>query len=206
MTYSTEKRRSRHVVYTEHYDVQNYIFMHGDLRTGAAAAASVAPECLSTDLSDSAAWCIHAAGLWQDWVSLCLRILEDGINCEANYRVDSRVQTRPSEPTDPVLHEALICSIARRASIPVALFRERLAVTARKVERYFRKEQHHRLFKGKWFTTILVDEIDRAMAGRPYDRTGLARRIPCAVAATLDFSEPWADHFRNAVQAVVALL
>jgi hypothetical protein len=200
------KRRSHHVVYTEHYDVQNYIFMHGDLRIGAAAAASVAPEWLSPSLTDSAAWCRHAAELWQDWITLCLHLLKEGIRCEANYRVVSQVQTRASEPTDPARHAALTSDIARRAQVPVVGFRLRLAVSAKKVERYFRKGQHHRIFKGKWFTTILADEIDRVMAGRPYDRNGLAKRIPGAVTATLDFAEPWADYFRNALQTVIALL
>ena len=147
------KKRSQHVVYTEHYDVQNYIFMHGDLRTGAASAASVDPKILSVALDDAPAWCIHAAGLWREWVALCLCVQEDKINCEANYRVVSRLQKRASEPTDPVRYATLAHDIVRRAVVPLAHFRRRLAATTTKVDRYFSKGLHHRIFKGKWFST-----------------------------------------------------
>ncbi len=197
-----KRKRSPHVVYTEHYDVANYIFLHGDLQTGAASAASVDPARLSVQLSDAPEWCLQAAKLWREWISICLRMLEDGILCEANYRVLSRVQTRPSEPTNAKLYATLTRDIARRAGLPVAMLRQQLRSTAEKVDRYFSQSLHHRIFKGKWFAHILADEIDRIMIGQPYDHNGLYNRLPCSIAATLDFGEPWADYFRNAIQSV----
>lgn len=198
--------RSRHVVYTEHYDVQNYIFMHGDLRTGAASAASVDPACLSTDLGDAPTWCRRACERWREWISLCLYMMEDGISCEANYRVSSPIQTRLSEPTDAVLYETFTRNIAYRARIPIAKFRQRLIAMTKKVDRYFGNGLHHRIFKGKWFSAIQADQIDITMAGHPYDRNGLASRLPIVIAATIDFTEAWAEHFRNSLQGVVSLL
>jgi hypothetical protein len=200
------KRRSSHAVYTQHYDVQNYVFQHGDLVRGAASAASVDCRKLEADLSDASRWCFEAARRWRDWVGLCLRLLEDGIPCEANYRVLSRVQTRPCGPTDPAALRALTRDIARRARMSVADLRKKLAVSAAKVDRYYERGEHHRIFKGKWFASILADEIDRIMAGAPYDSKGLSGRIPCAIAATLDFSEPWADYFKDSLRDIVATL
>lgn len=201
-----KKRRSRHFIYTEHYDVQNYIFLHGNLRIGAASAASIAPACLNTDLNDARLWCMHVAKLWREWVSLCLCMLEDGISCEANYRVLSRVQERPSGPTDALLYKTITRNIARKNHVPVAVLREKLATTNAKVDRYYKKGLHHRIFKGKWFSSILADEIDKAMAGRPYDSSRLASRIPSSIAATLNFGEQWAGYFRDAVLRVNAML
>jgi hypothetical protein len=198
--------RSRHVVYTEHYDVQNYIFMHGDLRTGAASAASLDPARLSADLGNAPAWCRRACERWREWIALCLCMTEDRISCEANYRVISPVQTRLSEPTDAALYETLTRNIACRVHIPLAQFRQRIEATTRKVDRYFSNGLHHRIFKGKWFSAILADQIDITMAGLPYDRNGLASRLPSVIAATIDFTEPWADHFRNSLQGVIPLL
>ncbi len=200
-----KRKRSQHVVYTEHYDVHNYVFLHGDLKTGAAAAASVDPARLTPSLGHSNSWCVHAAELWRDWVALCLRMLEDGITCEANYRVLSRVQCRPSQPTDPALYATLSNEIANRAGVSLNEFNRRIAVTIRKVDAYYRKGFHHRIFKGKWFSPILADEIDKTMTGYPYDSRGLDARLPCAIAATLDFRQPWADYFRKAIQRVVQL-
>jgi hypothetical protein len=200
------KKRSPHVIYTEHYDVQNYVFQHGDLVTGASAAASIDPRRLTATLANPSAWCRRIAILWQDWIALCLRMLEDGIRCEANYRRLSQVQHRLSGPTNIDRHRALTRSLARRAGLPVAQFRERLASTTKKVERYFKKGEHHRVFKGKWFAAVLADEVDRAMTGAPYDDRGLVARLPSAVAATIDFSAPWADHFKRPLRDIAANL
>ena len=201
-----KKKRSQHVVYTEHYDVQNYIFMHGNLLTGAASAASVDPARLRAELSDAPRWCLRIARLWREWISLCLRVLEENISCEANYRVLSRVQTRPCGPTEIKRYAAVTRDVARKCGFPVADFRQRVAATARKVDWYFARGQHHRIFKGKWFATVLADDIDRIMAGRPYHSNGLASRLTSSVASTLDFTEPWADHFRDPIRYVIAML
>lgn len=200
------KKRSQHLVYTEHYDVQNYIFMHGNLLDGAASAASVDAVRLRAELSDAPRWCLRIARLWREWISLCLGVLEERISSEANYRVVSRVQTRLCGPTDAGRYAALIRNVARRCGLPVAVFRQRLAAKMRKVDTYFASGQHHRLFKGKWFVTVLADDIDRIMAGRTYHNKGLSSRLTSSVAATLDFSEPWADHFRNPIHNVTSML
>ncbi len=200
------KKRSPHVVYTEHYDVQNYVFLYGDLTKGAASAASVDPRVLQPHIGNSTLWCRNAATLWKEWVSLCLMLHQDGISCEANYRVQSRVQSRPCGPTDPEKLHALTRTIARRSHIPVANLRQRLALFTAKVDRYYGRGEHHRVFKGKWFGLILADDVDRIMGGNPYDRNGLQSRVPSAIAATLDFSEPWANYFRRALRGVAAML
>lgn len=200
------KKRSPHIVYTEYYDVQNYIFQNGDLVKGAASAASVDYRRLEGDLVDSCRWCIRVATLWRDWVSLCLRLSEDQIPCSANYRVLSCIQTRYCGPTDPVALENLTLDIARQANISVDDLRRKFATTTSKVNRYYRRGEHHRIFKGKWFAAILADDVDRIMAGDHYDKNGLSSRITSAVAATLDFTEPWVEYFRNSISDVIAML
>jgi len=200
------KKRSLHVVYTEHYDVQNYVFQHGDLVRGAAAAASVDPRRLESDLGDAPGWCKHVAMLWRDWLVLCLRLIEDSIPYEVNYRVLSKVQTRYCGPTNVGVHRTLVSDIARRTGVPVVEFRRRLSLTTDKVERYFAKGEHHRIFKGKWFASILADDVDRIMAGNPYDDRGLAGRLPSAIATTLDFTESWTEHFKQPLRDIIAML
>ncbi len=196
------KLRSRHVVYTQHYDVQNYIFKHGNLVTGTSAAASIDPRRIDRQLTDASEWCRKAASLWRDWIALCLRMLEDGIPCEANYRVLSPIQTRYCGPTDINLHLEITRRLARRNRIPVSDLRRRIELSRRKVSRYFAKEEHHRIFKGKWFAIILADDVDRIMAGDPYDNNGLPGRLPSAIAATLDFTEAWTEYFKQPLREI----
>jgi hypothetical protein len=197
------QKRSPHFVYTEHYDIQNYIFTHGDLLTGAASAASVNPAILRSQLSDAHRWCLQVAEQWREWIAFCFRVLEDRINCEANYRVASQVQQRLCGALDAQKYTALTHDVANRHGIPVEVFARKLTTSHNKVDRYFAKGEHHRIFKGKWFAAILADDIDRIMAGKPFDRNGLEGRLPSAIATTLDFTEPWTDHFRNPIRNAV---
>jgi len=200
------RRRSRHVVYTQHYDVQNYVFEHGNLVTGASAAASIDPRKIEAQFFDASGWCRQTASLWRDWIALCLRMLEDGVPCEANYRVLSPVQTRYCGPTDVSAHQALTRRLARRSGVPISELRQRIAMSLRKVDRYFAKGEHHRIFKGKWFAAILADNVDCIMAGDPYDGNRLSGRLLSAIAATLDFSEAWTEHFKQPLRDICAEL
>jgi hypothetical protein len=200
------KKRSPHLVYTRYYDIQNYVFENGDLTKGSAAAASVDPRRLEGHLGDSSRWCRQIATLWKDWLALCLRLLEDKISGEANYKVLSQVQTRLCGTTDHTALDKLMHDIARRAGIPITDLRSRLRMSRNKVNSYLQREDHHRIFKGKWFSAVLADDIDRLMADDPYDDNALGRRLPCTIAATLDFSLPWADDFKRPLLNIAALL
>jgi hypothetical protein len=120
-----KKKRSPHVVYTEHYDVQNYIFLHGNLVKGAASAASVDPVKLSAEMQDPAKWCLNRAKLSRGWIALCLQVMKDYISCEANYSVISPVQTRPSGPTDNKKYGAKIRELAMRHRISIKTFKNK---------------------------------------------------------------------------------
>ena len=116
------------------------------------------------------------------------------------------MQTRPCGPTDARRYATLTRDVARRCGLTAQVFRQKLSATARKVDKHFARGQHHRIFKGKWFATVLSDDIDRIMAGRPYDNSRLGSRLTSSVTTTLDFTEPWADHFRNPIRNVIAML
>ena len=143
--------------------------------------------------------------MWRDWIALCLRLLEDGIHA-ANYGKPSPIQTRLCGPTDEQKLQQHTRSLARNANIPVADFRKKLGLSKNKVERYCARDEHHRIFKGKWFAAILADDINRIMRGVPFDASGLAARLLCSVSATLDFSEPWADYFRIRLDVIARML
>ena len=64
------KRRSAHVVYTQHYDIEAYYFIHGDLCTAAATSASLDIGSVRAMISDYSLWRRQAATCWKEWVKL----------------------------------------------------------------------------------------------------------------------------------------
>jgi hypothetical protein len=201
-----QKKRSPHIVYTKYYDVQNYVFEYGDLVKGSAAAASVDPRRLEGYLNDSSRWCKHVATLWKDWIALCISLQDGRISGVANYKVQSKVQTRPCGPTDQEALNLLINEIALHANYPVAQLRSRLVLSRKREEKYLQKEEHHRIFKGKWFCKVLADDINRIMAGKPYDDNKLSMRLPSAIATTLNFTQAWVNDFKGPLLNIVSML
>jgi hypothetical protein len=53
---------------------------------------------------------------------------------------------------------------------------------------------------------VLADEVDCIMAGEPYQNSNLADCIISTVAATLDFTEPWADHYKKHIREIAGKL
>jgi hypothetical protein len=199
------RRRSPHVVYTEFYDVENHVFEHGDLARAAAAAASVDPQLL-TRLEGSHSWCERTSHLWREWIVICMWALEAGTACPARYAVHSTIQTRPCGPTDLAKRQQLLKDAAVLTGLPVGTIETQLAEVSRRVDRYLHDGRHHRVFKGKWFSRVLADQIDQLVQGRRYAKSGLSSRIPGALASTLDYEQPWADRFKDPVRRIAAQL
>lgn len=200
------RKRSAHLVYTEYYDVQNHIFENGDVLRGAAAAASIAPQLLRPALSDPSWWCRQAATKWKDWVKLCMFAKQEDIRCQANYHDYSPINSPPSANVDAQKRRAWISTLREKSELSSAVFETRFASASNRVDTYFRRGEHHKVFKGKWFAHLLADEIKHIMGARPYDSKGLATRLPSAVAATLDFDADWAEYFKAPLDRVISAL
>lgn len=74
-------------------------------------------------------------------------------------------------------------------------------VTAR-----YRRGEHEKVFNGKWYVAVMQCQIERIAGDRPYNSHGLSNRIMGALASNVDFSQPWADHFRSPLRNLIARL
>ena len=189
------RRRSRHVIYTRYYDVQNEIFLNGDLCQGCASAASLDPVRLASLLSDSHTWCKHAAQRWQDWVVLCIIAKIKSIRQVCNYRVHSKVQNPITGEVDAPRLEARVKEMAVRSGMALADFEALLESVKRKVRRYYSSGQQDKVFKGKWYSALLDEDINRLMGQSAFSRHGLSTSVNSAVGATLRFSDSWAQYY-----------
>jgi hypothetical protein len=190
-------RRSRYVTYTRYYDVQNEIFLNGDLSQGCAAVASLDPALLASLLSDSHSWCKHAAQRWEEWVVLCIIANLKGIRQECNYRVQSRVQNPITGKVDAARLKGRIKEMAERSGMAPTDFKAFHTSVKRKVRRLYSSGRQDKVFKGKWYSALLDEDIIRLMGRSAFDRQGFSARITSAVAATLRFTDSWAQFYVN---------
>jgi hypothetical protein len=199
------KRYSDHIVYTEHYAVENYLFAEADLARASSSASSIERRAFAASLGDGRAWCRRGAEAWRDWVVFCIFTQKHDVRCPYNYRLAASTINDPlDEPAPPAVVQQHKEALQDRSGMPPAQFEKAYRAVARLVDDCYRRDNHQRLFKGKWYVGLLQAQIDRVAAGRPHTSHALSNRIWSAVEMTLDFSEDWAEHFRAPLRALVA--
>jgi hypothetical protein len=195
---------SPHVVYTPFYSVENTLFVNGDLVKASAAASSLDAARLAANFPDAKAWRRQKAELWKGFVALCLFSQKHGLNCDCNYgrhTLPSQDQPDASAPL-PDFDETK-AKLARQLGFSSSDFDRKLRASTRLVERIYRKNQQDIVFNGKWYRTLLMEEIERAAEGEPYNRHALSNGLMSALRTTLDFNAAWTGYFRGPLQRLL---
>lgn len=204
--YRRTKKRSRHVVYTELYEIENYYFVYGDLAEAAAAAAGLDTSTVRAALPSYEDWRRRAARHWRKWVLLCLY---------ARTRTPrgqiSRFYNRPVSP----LHEAAYaeCDEHRYQEYVEQLraasfldgpgFAQSMRRLEIKLARLYEEGAHDRVFKGKWYIPFLVEDVRRIASDRSVKTSGLHDRLTTALCQSLDFQADWTRHFVGPARAAL---
>jgi hypothetical protein len=194
---------SPHILYTEHYEHENYLFRHGDVVTGAATAAAIDPAVIRQTLGDVPRWRRGCADLWRDWVTLCVYSQIYNVTSIPNYGVRSRVNTDCFGDIDAALLEGHRRDLSQASGISEVDFELRLAVITTRVNDLYRQNKHDSVFKGKWYASFLENRVRTAAGVGGYDQNGFEGRLLAAVSATLDIGDPWADRFRKYIEQLL---
>jgi hypothetical protein len=195
--------RSRHVVYTAGYDVENYVFQHGDFVTGVSAAASIDPSELSGHPSFGRNWRETAARRWKEWIVLCLFSVVYNRGATANYRTASRVNTPINGPVDRRLYDARLAEARRSSQLTQEQFDTAVRRLTGRVDRHLTNGTYDLVFKGKWYGTLLERDLRDAFPGRG-QMQNVGTRATAALLATLDFNQNWAGHLLRPVESLLA--
>lgn len=198
------RRRSPHVVYTEFYDLENSVFVYGDLVRGGAAAASLDENSVRAVIPSPQEWRRRAAQAWLDWVVLCVAARKKKARCAVTYRRPSPINLTPYAPADPAalaVHEGILGASLNESPQAVATI---LASARATVLRIVRLGAIDRVFKGKWYKYFMAHDLLRAARGRQINQSGLEDRIVEMLKMTLDVNAAWADRYRTAILRVLA--
>lgn len=195
--------RSRHVIYTEYYEVENYFYKHGDLANAAAAVASVDKRSLETGLGDLEVWRRSRAGLWSDWVVACVFCKTRGIRNQSNYRLTSRLNSPALSPTDAAKLATTIANIEADSGLLHDKFLTAYRRTTELVARLYASGNHDLVFRGKWYGVLMDAELRTILAARPYNDQRLALRLASALPLTLDYDGQWAAPLKQAIRAAL---
>lgn len=198
------KRKSEHLVYTRTYELENYLFIHGDLTEAAAASASLDIGAIRIGLGDYAEWRRKVAMKWKEWVKLCLFSQIHGIQSAINYGCKSRVNKELCGPLDPNKCEKLWLNLERKSSLPSGRFKVLFAQISQIIDRMYREDQHDLIFKGKWYACFLAYDIGKIADRRRFQPQRLEKRLLTTLAHALNLDGGWTHDFRSPIRKLAA--
>jgi hypothetical protein len=200
-----KKCRSTHVIYTKYYEIHNHLFLNGDLVKAVAVATSIDENRIRHSTFFRNNWCRSAAHRWREWVILCLfsRIYRVG---NRNYGACSRINSPINGFVDDNLFKAEVKKAQRCLGWTTNKMHAMLSRVEKIVDRHFANDSQDTIFKGKWYSTLIEQDLREFFRGKNVDISGVANRIEYVLAATLDYKAPWTEHFTGALEQVLAEL
>lgn len=197
------KRRSRHVVYTEGYDVENHIFTAADLAKAAATAASIGLPQAALAIGEPQRWRVEAAGRWKEWVKICVTSSLLKIRSGLGYSVNSKVNKPLYGQVDTELRDAALERLQGLCVLSKKNYQNRVDKISKRIDVLYEKGRHDSVFKGKWYAAFLAETIVEGYGGSIPNQNNLGSRIVSCALATLDFDESWAECFKQPVVEAV---
>ena len=200
------RARSSHVLYTEWYSAENYLFRFGDLCVALRMAAHLDAESVANRLNTTPQdWARKAAHSWKEWITYCVFVRRHKLTL-TNYGSSSQFHQGPYEPLDSARHSAALANLRSQLGLAPTQFDPLYRVTIRFVDRMFARNRFDRLFNGKWYKQFLVVDARHAAAGRQYPEKALADRILSTLLSTMDYSAPWSARFHKAIDSIAQSL
>ncbi len=195
---------SDHLIYTVYYDIYSHIYIEGDLTEAIAVAASLDPNSVKTQFGDCQLLRCQLAYQWKDWVKLCLFTAKKKINCRSNYRVMSQVNNPICGPLDQIAFTKHINELKSKLGLSGKKFNRAFNRISKYVDEIYSNGLHDRIFKGKWYCFLFTEHI-RALNSTA-DCAGLENRLSSSIMPTIDFNQPWSEHYKQPLRKLISIL
>ncbi len=206
--YLGQQKQSNHVVYTQYYCWENYLYVHGDLVKAIAAAASFDNPTIRTGLPiNNQIWRLRVAENWKEWVTFCFFTQKRGINCICNYGVrSSQINDAPYARVDATKHTTLLTLLRQVSGLTTTDFSRVFGQISQEIDELYNDDNYDLVFKGSWYASFLAKDVDRIAGGQAYNKNGLPDRLISCLQLTIDFTGDWTSHFVHPLENLLVLL
>lgn len=202
--YRRAKRRSAHVIYTEPYEVENYLFMFGELCQAVGASGSIDIASIHTGIGDYSQWRKHAASNWKDWVKLCLFSTARNIGSPCSYGGNKSLINQDSYGALLANeHSNKLASAQSKSGMTLGQFERSFKRLSRHVDKLYETDRYDIVFKGKWYIPFILEDMRRITGSRRYNRTGIQERLLSCLMSSLNFSNAWSEVFREPLRKLI---
>lgn len=202
-------RRSQQVVYTELYEIENYLFKYGALAEVVASAVRLDVNSVRTGLGEPSQWLTRAAEHWKDWAIICLYAhtrIRTGPALQYYGRPCSQIHNGAYGRIDRSEHHNCLRDLERHSGLSPPDFACSFNRLKRRVQCLYRHGEQDKIFKGKWYCRFLIEDIRRIAGRRRIAYRALEDRLLSALGQSLDYNASWATHFRQPIRNVLLCL
>jgi len=193
-------RRSPHIIYTCHYNVESEIFIHGDDAVAVARALSLAPAEGRQYAKHLGNWPRELSNTWSDWLELC--VIDAGLRTGtgASPARHSAINDEPYGAVSLAKQRNALAAIRARAS--AGSRREgQLRSRYRNIARQHGSET---LLNGKHFPQYFEFRAKEYFRGQPVATSGCGAKVVHCYLAAIDYTAPWAEPYRRALRTHLA--
>lgn len=189
--------KSKHLIYTEYYDIQNYLFRFGNLIQASAAASSIPAVKVSASIGDVNVWLDTCIYHWKEWIAFCMHLKYHSINIKGYGRV-SDINSTPYGPIDFAKFQTFKRLAIRKSGLKKSTYCYTFKQFEKKINTLIGLGKGDKVFKGKWYINWILDHLK---ASHGVSTTPAA--ITSALATSLDFNEEWSSYFSKKIQIAI---
>ncbi|MFF5334145.1 hypothetical protein [Streptomyces sp. NPDC013181] len=197
------KKRSPHVIYTDMFDVEAEVFVHGSDEEALAVIFSLDKASAGQLARDLSGWVADLANTWKEWITLCVVAKAAGAGCDVGFGRESWVNNPKYGTAEAVKLAAAEKKVATSARRNPSEYNSISARVRKRINSCYTKGNAHRLVKGKWLAPYLVHRVKLHFGEAPVGYRGAEEYVARAYLATCDFREKWATHYRNRLESLL---
>jgi hypothetical protein len=196
-------RKSSHIKYTKFYDVQNHIYLHGDLHKGVASATSLCPTQVEPLIGNPDAWREKAFLSWREWIELCILSKIADASCISNFSVKSRINDNQYGSVNLKTKASMLKEIKNRSGLSSVQIEKEYRKIKKLISTLLRQRKFDLVFKGKWYAGFLANTVYKAIGNcESYDSKGLEAKLDSCIALTLNFDSAWSNYFKKPLETL----
>lgn len=189
-------RRSKHVIYTAMYDAEAHAFSSGKTMEAIVMAASLDERSAKGFVDAHPRWIDDLAVVWREWIELCCLAKAHKSWCHVGFGKDSCVNDDTYGTANRSEVARALSVIERKSQIDPAKRARVYSIVRARVNRAYSQGNAARLVRGKWLPDYLEYLLAAHFRPAPIGLRAFVDKALVAFLATLDYNEPWADHFR----------
>lgn len=199
-----KKINSKHLVYTRNFQLENYLYSYGDINKASALAASLDIGSVQRYLKKHPDWRKRAAICWKEWIILCIFSLLYNVRPTCNYgEHKSPINNGVYGPIDKLKYKSYLTKLKSLSHCSNNEFQKKMKAVTYLVDKMYARDEFDSLFKGKWYSNFLIEDIRKIAGSRQCSLNGLEERLLSNLSSTLNFNKEWTEDFKRPLSCLL---